>query len=164
MDDIKQIFEGIPVTRIGEHHKFTRDIIWIGIAQLFSSIIIGIGTMPALTKFYPTNIYGIWSQIQITYALLSPLLAMQLGLAVVKYLSGEADIAKRRQVLGSMLFAITVLSVIFGIFANLFASQLSVFLFNSVKYSDFIKLTVVWIIVSAYFYFFISYMRALEVK
>ena len=48
---------------------------------------------------------------------------MQLGLAVIKYLSGEEDKAKRRQVLGSMLFAITIVSVIFAFLANLFATD-----------------------------------------
>ena len=132
----------------------------MGIAQLFSSLIVGLGTMPALTKFYPPNIFGIWAQIQITYVLLSPLVAMQLNLAIVKYLSGEADKAKRRQVLGAMLLAISVLSIIFLLLTNLLASQLSVFLFDNVKYSSFVRLTALWVVVSAYFSFFISYMRA----
>jgi len=33
--------------------KFARDILWVGVAQLFNSIIVGVGTMPALTKYYP---------------------------------------------------------------------------------------------------------------
>ena len=106
------------------------------------------------------NSRGIWAQIQITYVLLSPLVAMQLNLAIVKYLSGEADKAKRRQVLGAMLLAISVLSIIFLLLTNLLASQLSVFLFDNVKYSSFVRLTALWVVVSAYFSFFISYMRA----
>ena len=160
MNDTEQASEKMPAAKTGEHHKFTRDIIWVGIAQLCSSIIIGLGTMPALTKFYPSNIYGVWAQIQITYALLSSLIGMQLGLAVIKFLSGDSDKAKRRQALGAMLLAITVISIIFALLADLFASQLSVFLFNNANYSDFIRLTIAWIIVSAYFSFFGSYLRA----
>ena len=78
----------------------------------------------------------------------------------MKYLSGEADKAKRRQVLGAMLLAISVLSIIFLLLTNLLASQLSVFLFDNVKYSSFVRLTALWVVVSAYFSFFISYMRA----
>jgi len=160
MDDTKQDFEGIPATRAGEPHKFVRDIIWVGIAQLFNSIIVGVGTMPAITKYYSADVYGIWTQINTTVTLLSPLIAMQFSLAVVRFLAGEDDKAKRRKVLGTMLSAITIASIVFLVAGLLLARQLSVILFNTPDYSVFAILTVIWVIVSAYFVFVISYLRA----
>ena len=57
MDDTKQEIGIIILPQTGEHHKFTRDIIWVGIAQFFSSIIIGIGTMPASDQILPNEYF-----------------------------------------------------------------------------------------------------------
>ena len=36
--------------------KFARDVIWVALAQLFNSIILGVVTMPVLTKVYAPDI------------------------------------------------------------------------------------------------------------
>jgi O-antigen/teichoic acid export membrane protein len=141
-----------------EPTKFAGDIIWVGIASLFNSVTLGLGTLPALTKFYSPAMFGVWTQILITYQLLSPLVALSLTLAVVRFLSGNEDKNDRRQALGTMLFVISIVASIFLIFANVMASQLSVLIFNSRQFSDFVRLAALWVVVNAYFSFLVAYM------
>ena len=142
--------------------KFTNDIIWVGLAQLFNSIILGIVVLPALTKSYGPETYGIWVQVNTAVFLLSPLISMQLGMAAVRFMAGEQDRVRRRRALGTMLSAIVVLSFLVLVVANLLASQLSNFLFASPNYIGIVRLTSLWIIVNALFNFFLMYLLALN--
>ncbi len=54
-----------------DHSKFVRDIVWIGISQVLTSLL-GLALMPVLTKTYSTEIYGIWVQVSVTLALIVP--------------------------------------------------------------------------------------------
>jgi O-antigen/teichoic acid export membrane protein len=144
-----------------ESYKFTRDIIWFSIAQLFTSVILGIITLPALTKTYTSDIYGIWVQINITVILISPLLSLQLGLAVVRFLAGQEDRARRRQALGAMLLAIVITGCCVSIPAFFFLGQLSILLFASAAYGTLVIMTIIWTFFNSLLNFFISYVRVL---
>ena len=141
-------------------HQFASNIIWVGIAQLFNSVSLGIIILPALTKSYSPEIYGIWSQVRVTVTLLSPLLGLQLGLAVIRFLAGEEDKRKRRQALGAMLSAILILSFIALIAANILATNLSIFLFSSPDYDIFVRITFLWVFFTALYNFLLSYFYA----
>ncbi|MDD5704220.1 MAG: flippase [Dehalococcoidales bacterium] len=143
-----------------ETGRFARDVIWISIAQLFGSFIMGIITLPALTKSYSTEIFGIWSQAFVTVALLSPVFCMELDMAVVRFLAGETDKTRTRQALGSMLFSIIALSAVAFIAVNIFAPQISGLLFAGQQYTIFVRLTFLWIIFHALFVFLSAYLRA----
>ena len=45
MDNTLEDVKKTPVSKTNEPRKFARDIIWVGIAQLFNSIIVGVGIM-----------------------------------------------------------------------------------------------------------------------
>jgi O-antigen/teichoic acid export membrane protein len=140
--------------------QFISDIIWVTIAQLLNTFLVGLVTMPALTKHYTAEIFGIWSQINITVSLLTPILVMQLGSAVVRFLSGEEDKIRRRQALSSILIVTTPLAGVVFVAANFIAPQISTLLFNSTVYTNYVRLTVLWIWINAYFQLFVAYLRA----
>lgn len=142
-----------------ESFKFTRDILWFTVAQLFVSVILGIITLPALTKTYPPDIYGIWIQVSVTVILISPLLSLQLNLAVVRYLAGQEDKTKRRQALGAMLSAIIVTGCIVSLAGFFLKEQLSILLFASPEYVNFVMMTIVWTFFNSLLNFFIAYLR-----
>lgn len=142
-----------------ESFKFTRDIIWVATSQLFTTLL-AIIVLPALTKSYTATIYGIWVQVSITVSLISPLLTLQLGPAVVRFLAGEEDKAKRRRFFSSMLGAIIIFSCLISIILILLETQVSVFLFASPAYTIFVRLTLLWTFVDALFTFFLCYLRA----
>jgi O-antigen/teichoic acid export membrane protein len=143
-----------------EARKFAKDIIWVTIAQLFSSFILGIVTLPALTKNYNSEIFGIWSQAFVTVTLLSPIFCLELDMAVVRFLASEEDKTAIRKALGSMLMTIIAVCVIAFITIILLAPQLASLLFGSSEYKTFVPLTFLWVISNALFVFFSAYLRA----
>ena len=144
----------------GESRIFARDIIWVGVAQLFISLILGIITLPALTKSYTPEIFGIWVQVSLTVELISPLLTLQLGLAVIRFLAGSDDRNQRRQSLGAMLSAILIFAGIMAITGFLLAGPLSALLFDNPVYVRHIHYLVIWAVFNALFNFLLSYLRA----
>jgi len=147
------------VSRANESFKFTRDIIWVAASQLFATLL-GIVILPALTKSYTTATYGIWAQVSVTEGLISMVLTLQLGTALVRFLAGEADKTKWRRYFSSMLGAIIIFACLILLVSMLLAKQLSVLLFASPTYAVFVRLTFLWTFVDALFTFFISYLRA----
>ena len=142
-----------------EPQKFARDIIWVAISQILTNLF-GVITLPMLTKTYSSETYGIWTQVNVTVAFVVPILTLQFGTSVVRFLAGEDNQIQRRRSLGTMLCAILIVGCLFLAIANLFASQLSIFLFNSPANAILVRLTSLWITSDALFLFFISYLRA----
>jgi O-antigen/teichoic acid export membrane protein len=142
-----------------ESVKFARDVIWVGISQILGSLI-GIVILSALTKSYSPDTYGIWAQVTVTVSLISPILTLQLGSAVVRFLAGEEEAAVRRRSLGAMLGTILIFACSILIIANLLAPQLSLFLFDNSTHITFVRLTSLWIFFDALLVFLISYLRA----
>jgi O-antigen/teichoic acid export membrane protein len=142
-----------------EPRKFVHDIIWIAASQILTSFV-GIITLPVLTKRYTSATYGIWVQASVTMSLVVPVLTMQFGSAVVRFLAGEDDKGKRRRSLGSMLSAILVFACMILVAANFAAPQISRFLFDNPNYTAFVRLTFLWTLADGLFGFFISYLRA----
>jgi len=54
-ETVESIETPIKSVKSNEPRKFARDILWVGVAQLFNAVIVGVGTMPALTKYYPQS-------------------------------------------------------------------------------------------------------------
>jgi O-antigen/teichoic acid export membrane protein len=150
----------ISASTSAEAGAFTRNVVWIAMAQVFTSLIFGIATLPALTKHYSPEVYGVWVQTMVTVTLLSPVVAMELDMAVVRFLSGEVNKTATRRVLGSMLYAILACSLLIFTAVNIFSEQLSMVLFADPRYSNFVRLTFLWVIMDALFVFFSSYFRA----
>lgn len=147
---------------IKESKKFASDIIWISVASLFMTMILGIVTLPALTKTYPSDVYGIWININVTVGLISPLISLQLGLAVVKYLAGIDDRAKRRRILGAMLSAIMIFSVIVCCACMACSKQISMLLFGSTDLTYYVMLTIAWTFFNSIYNFLQAYWRVRE--
>ncbi len=140
------------------YFQFTRDIFWISLSQILIALF-GIITLPALTKTYGTELYGLWAQISITVALLFPILTLYFGPAIIRYLSDENDKKVTSQEISSMIFT-TLLFIIITIFISIITSkELSILLLKSSVYSIFIPLIVIWAGANALFYNLISYMR-----
>jgi len=144
---------------INESAKFTRDMIWVALSQIITAAL-GILLLPILTKSYSTEAYGIWTQVNVTNALIVPVLMLALDTAVITFLAGEEDHIKRRRSLGGMFSAILIFAVIMFVIVNIFAHQLSNLIFNNPSYTHFVLLTFLWTFVDCVFAFFISYMRA----
>lgn len=143
-----------------ESSKFIHDLIWVAISQVFTTLL-GIITLPVLTKKYTSETYGVWTQVNVTVGLLVTVVTLQFVTAVVRFLAGEDDKDKRRRSTGAMLYTILVFAFLIVIVTNLWASQLSILLFNDPVYSTLVRLTSLLACLEALFAFFIAHLRAM---
>lgn len=144
---------------VTEPQKFTSDVVCVAISQI-SILLTGLVILPALTKSYSSEIYGVWAQIAVTVGLLTPILTLHLGTATVRFLAAEEDREKRRRTFGTMLFPILAFVSLTLIISILLRQNLSIFLFTNPKYVSLIPLTFTWASIQALFSFSLSYLRA----
>jgi len=142
-----------------EPQKFTSDIAWVAISNLLISLT-GIVILPVLTKNYSSDIYGVWTQILVTVGLLSPILTLQFGTSIVRFLAAEEDREKRRRAFSTMLWPILAFTCLMFIIALLLKQNLSILLFADSKYISLIPLAFLWASTEALFSFSLSYLRA----
>ena len=147
------------IRALTEPQKFARDIVWVALSQVIVGLV-GIITLPALTKSYGSEIYGVWSQILVTSQLLTSLLTLQLGTSVVRYLAAENNREKLRQAFGTMLWAIIFFTCLLLIMLLIIRRELALFLFTDPKYIIFVTLSLFWATTTAFFTFLLSYLRA----
>ncbi|MCL0058163.1 flippase [Dehalococcoidia bacterium] len=142
-----------------DSQKFTSDIAWVAVPGILISLT-GLVTLPALTRSFPVDVFGIWVQISVTVGLLTPIITLHLGTAMVRFLAGEEDKDKRRQAFGVMVSSVLTFACFILFTALLLSQELSVFLFADAKYAHFIPLVFLWILTGALFVLSISYLRA----
>jgi len=145
-----------PVT---EPQKFASDILWVGAANLAVPLV-GLVTLPALTKNYTAETYAVWMQSVFVVWLLSFILNLCLGNAVVRFQAAEDDRAISRRALGAMLWPILAFSCIVIIISLLLKQELSKILFATPDYAYLIPLIFGWAALEAVFSLLISYLMA----
>jgi len=142
-----------------ELQKFTGDVAWVVISMVFTSLT-GLVTLPALTRAFSAEIFGVWVQILVTVGLLTPILTLHLGTTMVRFLAGEDDKEKRRRVFSTMLWPVVAFTCFVLLISLLLKQNLSILLFADPKYSFFIPLTFLWVLTEALFLLSLSYLRA----
>ncbi|MFA5450421.1 MAG: polysaccharide biosynthesis C-terminal domain-containing protein [Dehalococcoidales bacterium] len=142
-----------------EARRFTMDMLWVAASQLLIQAL-GVITLPALTKTYSSELYGVWTQTSVTVGLLVPIITLHLSTAAVRFLSAEDDVNVRRRQFGAMLWPILVLGLIVLSVSLSFGEKLSLFIFSSNQYQKFIPLAFTWVCTGALFNFGIAYLRA----
>ena len=147
------------IRSLNEPQRFARDIVWVALSQVITSLL-GIITLPALTKSYGSEIYGVWSQILVTIQLLTSLLTLQLGTSVVRYLAAENNRGKLRQAFGTMFWTIIFFTCLVLIILLIVRQELASFLFADPKYVIFVSLAFIWATTTSIFTFLLSYLRA----
>jgi O-antigen/teichoic acid export membrane protein len=145
---------------IAETRTFSRDLVWVTLSQGLNYLLIGVVTLPAITKAYSTEIYGVWVQASLTATWLAPVLNLQFGKAIVRFLAAEDDIQKRRQALGAMLWPVLVLAIVAVAVLVPLNEKVSSLLFASPHYAPFVQLVLLWAIMEGLFMFLICYLQA----
>lgn len=144
---------------VPESQKFTNDAIWVAVSQMLI-FFAGLITLPILTKSYSSELYGVWAQINVTVGLLASILSLQLSTACVRFLAAEEDKEKLRLAFGTMLWPIVIFSFVMCLISFFLRQNLTMLLFTSSKYIQFVPLTVLWASMVALFNFLLSYLRA----
>ena len=139
------------------HKKYAKDTALASIATLIQSLK-GIILLPILTKALGAGLYGIWSQILATIALLTPLALLQLNQAMARFLAAEEDKRKISQGFFSIFPAISFFTAILSLAMFTIAKPLATTIFGGANAEPFIQiaafvlfLTVIDQIVIGYF-------------
>jgi len=146
----------LPVT---ESQKFVGDLVWVTAAYLGVPLV-GLITLPALTKSYTTAVYAVWIQSVFIVGILSLILSLYLGSAMVRFLAAEDDKMVRRRALGAMLWPVLLFSGLFFVISLLFSQELSEILFATPVYAYLVPLIILWSAVEAVFSLLICYLLA----
>jgi O-antigen/teichoic acid export membrane protein len=147
------------IERESDSQKFFSDVVWQGVSQVLMSLT-GIVVLPALTKGYSSEMYGIWSQINATSSLLGLVLTLEFGTSIIRFLAAEENRYERSRALGTMLGPVFVFIAIVMALALLFGDNLSVFIFGDSKYASFVSLTFILASTDSFFTLLLSYLRA----
>jgi len=139
--------------------KFASDVSWMGFSGIITALTPLI-TLPALTKFYGTETYGVWQQITVTIAVLDPIICLRLETAFVRFFAGIKEKQELAQAFGAMLWTV-LSSTAFVLFISfLFRYYLSILLFGDSKYITLIPIAFIWVSTTALFNFSLSYLHA----
>lgn len=139
--------------------SFLHDAVWIAVSRALVSLT-SLVILPALTKSYGLELYGVWMQVFVTVGLLHPVLTLHLGTAMVRFLAAQTDREKRRQSVGAMLYP-TLLLCCLSVFASfLLREHLSTLMFADTRYASFVPLAFLWASAEALLLFLLSYLRA----
>ena len=129
-------------------HSFWKNAGIMAFAEIFLKLKAFI-MMPFITKYLGTLNYGIWSQVMVTAALLSPLVFFGTDTALAKFLPGQSQENQRRDFSGWFLFGLLSSLLIFSL-VWLYCDYLAFAIFGSHEtYSSFVILAGLNIVVTA---------------
>ncbi len=120
------------------YQKFARDVGFIGIVQVLTSL----GSfflLPIITKSLGPYYYGLWAQINITISLITPFALMGLAMSLVRFLSSEKKNEVIKEAVYSILFFVTMTGLLASLLLYSFAEHLAIFIFNDPEATYFIK-------------------------
>ena len=134
------------MTTSQDYVTYAKDIGLVAGAQIAVSLL-QFARLPILTKWLGTSLYGTWSLIWVTVVLITPLATLGLGLAMVRFLAAEGDVARIRDRFLSVVFTVLAagvfVSIILILCSDLFASSIMGDINSShlVKLASFMVLT-----------------------
>jgi len=123
--------------------------------RLFSFLII-----PVITKNLPPEFYGIWTQILITVAVISPIILLGFCSAIVRFTAGETDKQKIISIFHWMMLIILAVSLAVITIMFLFNLPISKLIFGEERFYHFIYLLALSLLVDSLFEYLISFLRA----
>lgn len=107
-----------------EYRKFAADSFFVTIATLFVSLE-GIILLPILTKNLTVAQFGIWSQIKVTIALLTPFIYLGLKSSLIRFLTGERNKEIVDKTYSTTVFFSIISAIVMSILVFLFAHPLA---------------------------------------
>ncbi len=112
---------------MSHYQKFVKDMGVVGVAQILSSTT-GLILLPLLTKSFGAKAYGIWAQIIVTIAFLSPVVLLGITNSIIRFLPGLTDSHKIREHIWSSAAFISAFAGIIALLLIFFGKPLSIFL------------------------------------
>ncbi len=122
-----------------EYSRFSRQIAYI-IAANVVGLLFGFIRLPILTKGLGVAMYGTWSLLDVTIALITPFALMGLHMGVVRFLAAEKDDKRVKEEFLSVFSAVFISGVAFSVLLFLLSDFLAVSIFKDISAAIYIKL------------------------
>lgn len=128
-----------------DRKKFILDTFFTSFPSIVG-LLSGFFIMIFITKFIGATGYGIWTQFQVTFSLVSPLLCLNFGSSIPRFLVGNKEKEYLGKVFYSAIVSILILTILVGSFFYLFKESLANFLFGKKELGIIIILLVIFLI------------------
>lgn len=147
------------MSSLTESQRFASDVGWVALSRVLMGLT-GLVILPALTRSYPAEIYGVWAQSLVTVELLSPVVNLRLAVATVRFLAAEEDSKERQRAFSAMLWPVLGVAFLAVAVSFMFRQELATLLFADPAYGSLVPLVFLWVSMEAIFLFSLSYFRA----
>ena len=127
---------------------YAKDIGFVAGAQVAVSLLSFI-RLPILTKFLGASLYGTWSLILVTISLITPLASLGLGIALIRFLAAERDIARIREGFLSVVFTVLAAGVFISLILILCSGPFASSILGDINSSHLVKLASFMILTQA---------------
>jgi len=145
-----------PVT---EPQKFAGDIFWMAASNLAVPLV-GLITLPAMTRNYSAETYAVWVQSFIIVGLLALIISLSMGPTVVRFLAAEDNMEKRRRAIGAMLWPVLAFAGLVLTSSLVLRQDLSEILFATPDYAYLVPFIFLWAAMQAVYSLLICYLLA----
>jgi|ERR1035437_1591500 O-antigen/teichoic acid export membrane protein len=142
---------------MADYKLFVQRIGLIGVTNLFLSLS-GIILLPILTKNLPIQDYGIWAQITVTIAIVTPVASLGLDSAIARYLPSLTQKEEIQEIFYSIFFLVLPVYIIVSALIYIFSGTISSSLFYG--YVPIVKILSVIIFFECINNLFLDYLRA----
>jgi O-antigen/teichoic acid export membrane protein len=119
----------------------------------------GLIILPLLTRLYSSDIFGAWLQVIIISEILKNLLSLQLGPAIVRYLSGEEQ---SKETVRSVLTITIGVAAVFIIISIFFSEPICRLVFGSASFKPLLIISSIWIFIQSCMVVGLSVLRSME--
>ncbi len=128
--------------------SYAKDVGFVAVTTIAINLL-GFISLPILTKWLGSDLYGTWSLIQVTVTLITPLATLGLSLAALRFLASEKDTAKIREGFLSAVITILIAGTVLSVILMLLSDFLAASIFGDISSSHFIKLAAFMILTEA---------------
>jgi O-antigen/teichoic acid export membrane protein len=136
------------MTTSQDYVTYAKDIGLVAGAQIAVSLL-QFARLPILTKWLGASLYGTWSLIWVTVVLITPLATLGLGLAMVRFLAAEGDVARIRERFLSVVFTVLAAGVFVSLILILCSDLLASSIMGDISSSHLVKLASFMILTQA---------------
>ena len=143
------------------YKKYAKNAGLVTIANIISRLK-GFILLPILTKALGAELYGTWTLISVTISLLAPLCTLELGVAIVRFLSAEKDKAKISKSFSSIFIVTSLIALAVSASLFVFAKPLAIAIFGGIDATFYIQISASLIFLAAIDQIMLDYFRAFQ--
>lgn len=142
-----------------ERIKFVKDVFFCYLPPIVTGLK-GLILIPIITKLMGSEIYGIWTQFNVTASLAFIFITLNLGHSMFRFLPSVKSKRELGSNLSSILSVVLSISVLIGLIGIIFRFPIASFLFGDSKYSIIIIYLAIFILLQSIFTEYGSFLGA----